>query len=169
MYLLDANVFISAKNLHYGFDFCPAFWDWIVVKNTKGDVFSVDKVFDEIAAGNDELTTWASGIGAGLFRKTDTSVIEYFQQINDWAILQQYQQGAINTFLQAADYYLIAHALLEKATVVTHEVPRPTLRQIKIPNACIGLEVQFTTPYQMLRHEHATFVLGERPTHDIHY
>jgi len=23
-YLLDANVFIAAKNLHYGFDFCPA-------------------------------------------------------------------------------------------------------------------------------------------------
>ena len=29
-YLLDANVFIQAKNLHYGFDFCPAFWDWLV-------------------------------------------------------------------------------------------------------------------------------------------
>jgi hypothetical protein len=28
-YLLDSNVFIQAKNLHYGFDFCPAFWDWI--------------------------------------------------------------------------------------------------------------------------------------------
>ena len=25
-YLLDANVFIQAKNLHYGLDFCPAFW-----------------------------------------------------------------------------------------------------------------------------------------------
>ncbi len=25
-YLLDANVFIQAKNLHYGFDFCPGFW-----------------------------------------------------------------------------------------------------------------------------------------------
>jgi hypothetical protein len=24
-YLLDANVVIQAKNLHYGFDFCPAF------------------------------------------------------------------------------------------------------------------------------------------------
>jgi len=24
-YLLDANIFIQAKNLHYGFDFCPAF------------------------------------------------------------------------------------------------------------------------------------------------
>ena len=24
-YLLDADVFIRAKNLHYGFDFCPGF------------------------------------------------------------------------------------------------------------------------------------------------
>ena len=34
-YLLDANVFISAKNLHYGLDFCPAFWDWLVANNPK--------------------------------------------------------------------------------------------------------------------------------------
>lgn len=35
-YLLDANIFIQAKNLHYGFDFCPAFWDWGVVQNEAG-------------------------------------------------------------------------------------------------------------------------------------
>ena len=29
-YLLDSNVFIQAKNLHYGFDFVPAFWDWLL-------------------------------------------------------------------------------------------------------------------------------------------
>ncbi len=50
-YLLDANVLIQAKNLHYGLDFCPAFWDWLVENNTAGRVFSIDKVADEIAAG----------------------------------------------------------------------------------------------------------------------
>lgn len=29
-YLIDSNVFIQAKNLHYGIDFCPAFWDWLL-------------------------------------------------------------------------------------------------------------------------------------------
>ena len=29
-YLLDANIFIQAKNLHYGMDFCPAFWDFLI-------------------------------------------------------------------------------------------------------------------------------------------
>ncbi len=40
-YLLDANVFIDAKRNYYGFDFCPAFWDWIDAKNSAGLVFSV--------------------------------------------------------------------------------------------------------------------------------
>ena len=32
-YLIDSNVFNQAKNLHYGFDFCPAFWNWLVEQN----------------------------------------------------------------------------------------------------------------------------------------
>jgi hypothetical protein len=50
-YLLDANVFIQAKNLHYGLDFCPAFWDWLVERNGGRMVFSIEKVGDEIEAG----------------------------------------------------------------------------------------------------------------------
>lgn len=57
-YLLDANVFIQAKNLHYGLDFCPAFWQWLLDGNANGRVLSIDKVADEIAAGADELTDW---------------------------------------------------------------------------------------------------------------
>ena len=57
-YLLDADVFIQAKNLHYGFDFCPAFWDWIANSGT-GLVLSIEKVGDELLAGGDEL---ASGL-----------------------------------------------------------------------------------------------------------
>ena len=45
-YLLDTNVFIAAKNLHYGLDFCPAFWDWLVVGNLQKAVYSIEKVGD---------------------------------------------------------------------------------------------------------------------------
>jgi len=54
-YLLDANVFIQAKNLHYGLDFCPAFWDWLIARNAAKQVFSIEKVGDEIQAIADEL------------------------------------------------------------------------------------------------------------------
>jgi Zn-dependent peptidase ImmA (M78 family) len=64
-YLLDANVFIAAKNLHYGFDFCPAFWDWLVAENVAGKVFSIEKVGDEVLAVADELSAWAQERGEG--------------------------------------------------------------------------------------------------------
>jgi Domain of unknown function (DUF4411) len=50
-YLLDANIFIQAKNLHYGFDFCPAFWEWLVKRNEENIVASIEKVRDELAGG----------------------------------------------------------------------------------------------------------------------
>ncbi len=62
-YLLDANVFIQAKNLHYGFDFCPAFWEWLEQKNGEGLVASVEMVGNELADGEDELTDWAKAKG----------------------------------------------------------------------------------------------------------
>jgi hypothetical protein len=161
-YLLDANVFIAAKNLHYGLDFCPAFWDWLIHKSNTGVAFSIDKVADEIAAGADDLSVWANDRGSTLFRRTPASLAAQFGQVSAWATGQQFTPAAINTFLQAADFYLIAHALAGGHVVVTHETPATSPGRIKIPNACIGLSVRFVTPYQMLRIEKARFVLGAK-------
>lgn len=159
-YLLDANVFIQAKNLHYGFEFCPAFWDWLVVENESGKVASIEKVGDEIHAIEDELSKWAKGLGDGFFLPPDELVAKSLQRVSDWASASSYQSTAITTFLQVADYWLIAHALAYNYTVVTHEVPANTVAKIKIPNACIGLGLRCINPYEMLRREKAKFILG---------
>jgi hypothetical protein len=161
-YLLDANVFMSAKNLHYGLDFCPAFWEWLAHKGHTGTVASIDKVADEIEAGQDELSDWARDHGQALFRRTQAALAPHFTQVSTWATGQQYTPAAINTFLQVADFYLLAHALAGNHVVVTHEVSANSPGRIKIPNACVGLGVRFMTPYQMLRTEQARFVLGVR-------
>ena len=57
-YLLDADVFIRAKNDHYGFDFCPAFWDWLERAGGEGIVHSVEAVYDELSVREDELADW---------------------------------------------------------------------------------------------------------------
>ena len=160
VYLLDANVFIQAKNLHYGFDFCPAFWDWLEKQNAAGKVFSIEKVEDELIAGNDDLATWAKAQGTAFFLRPDTAVLPFFGQVSAWVKAQQYDPAAIYTFEQVADYYLIAQALAQNAMVVTHEVPANTRKKIKIPNVCIGLNVKHMTPFEMLRREGAKFVLG---------
>ncbi|WP_370655929.1 DUF4411 family protein [Candidatus Deferrimicrobium sp.] len=33
-YLLDANVFIQAKNLYNGLDYSTALWEWHIQKNS---------------------------------------------------------------------------------------------------------------------------------------
>lgn len=162
-YLLDANVFMAAKNLHYGMDFCPAFWDWLLHKGTTGTVFSIDKVADEIEAGQDELAQWARDRGNILFRRTMPTLAPQFTQVSTWATGQHYTPAAINTLLQSADFYLVAHALAGEHVVVSHEVPANSQNRIKIPDACLGLGVRFMTPYQMLRIERARFVLGANP------
>lgn len=159
-YLLDTNVFISAKNLHYGLDFCPAFWDWLIGAGNSGSVFSIDKVADEIEAGGDELSDWAKQRGKGLFRPTHGALAPHFGTVSEWCTRQQFEPAAINGFFQGADFYLVAHALAGSHVVVTHEVMSgDSKKRIKIPNVCIGLGVRFMTPYQMLRIEKARFVL----------
>lgn len=158
-YLLDAKVFIQAKNLHYGLDFCPAFWDWLIESNAASAVFSIEKVGDEIEAGGDALANWARGRGPTFFLVPDGPVLPALATVATWATGQAYPPAAVNTFLQVADYYLVAHALAHGHTVVTHEVPSPSLKKIKIPNVCIGLGVKCMTPYEMLRVERARFVL----------
>ena len=158
-YLLDANIFIQAKNLHYGFDFCPAFWDWLIASNTTQRVFSIERVADELAAGADALSTWARARGADFFLTPDAAVLPALGSVSTWATGHGYEPAAVNTFLQVADFYLVAHALAHGHTVVTHEIPSNSTKRIKIPNACIGLNVAHMTPYEMLRREQARFVL----------
>lgn len=161
-YLLDANVFIAAKNLHYGMDFCPAFWDWLADAGKSGNVLSVEKVYDELAAAGDGLTTWAKDRGEGFFLRPDATFYPSLGTLSAWATGGRYEPAAHATFLQLADSYLVAQAHAGKHVVVTHEVPSTSTKKIKVPDACIGLGVKCMSPYAMLRHEGAKFVLGPR-------
>lgn len=167
-YLLDSDVFMDAKNHYYGIDFCPAFWDWLIANNKKGRVFSIEKVNAEIQAGSDDLSTWAAARGSGFFLAPDEAMLSTLGQVSLWAKdhtwgnKQRYSPAAVTTFLQGADYYLVAYALAHKHILVTREIAAPTVNTIKIPNACIGLGITHMNPFEMLRRERARFVLGER-------
>ena len=158
-YILDADVFIQAKNLHYGFDFCPAFWDWLIRQNQAGEVFSIERVGDELLAGDDELAKWTRARGNAFFVSPDATIFPALEQVSTWITGQNYDQSAISTFFQVADYYLVAQGYAGRHTVVTHEIPSVSERKIKIPNVCIGLSIKCVTPYEMLRNQRARFVL----------
>lgn len=162
-YLLDTDVFIRAKNLHYGFEFCPAFWDWLIAANVERKVFSIEKVYDELLEVEDELSNWADTRTEGFFLPPNASVLSALAEVSAWASSQNYTPSAVNTFLQVADYYVVAQALADGHIVVTHEVPSASIHRIKIPDACISLGIKCMTPFEMLRRERARFVLGTTP------
>ena len=162
-YLLDTDVFIAAKNLHYGFDFCPAFWDWLVLKHQEGVVFSVEKVGDELLAVEDRLSEWVQERGASFFRSSTEADFPSLDAVRRWVEGQGYRPTAIETFLQSGDYYLVGQAHTGGHTVVTQEKPAATPRRVKIPDACMGIGVKCINTFQMLRMEQARFVLGGPP------
>lgn len=165
-YLLDANIFIQGKNLHYGMDFCPGFWEWLVKANATGRVFSVEKVGDELVAGNDELAAWAGMRGEGFFLPPDEPTIAALTAIAEWVRRQNYRPAAVSEFLQDTDYYLVAYAKAHGHTVVTHEIASDGVKRVKIPSVCIGMKVKCVTPFEMLRSERVRFVLQEPGEND---
>lgn len=161
-YILDANVFIQAKNLHYGFDFCPAFWDWIRHENTAGRLFSIEKVGTELSGGADALSDWAEARGNRFFLRPDPLVLRSLGQVAQWANAEGFPPSAVNVFLQGADCYLVAHAHAQSHVVVTHEKVEATRQRVKVPVACAAMGIRCMTPFEMLRVERARFVLEQR-------
>jgi hypothetical protein len=159
-YLIDSSVFIQAKNLHYGFDFCPAFWEWLEQAHAAARVLSIEQVGTELLAGNDDLSGWATARGPGFFLPADEAVLPALARVSEWANTQRFEPVAVATFFQLADYWLVGHALARRHTVVTHEVPSVSIKKIKIPSVCVGLGIPCVTPFEMLRRERARFVLG---------
>ena len=159
-YLLDTNVFIEAKNRYYGLDFCPAFWDWLVMQNRAGRVASIENVAEEIRRGDDALTVWAKARDDGFFLRPDDAVVSALIEVSDWATKKRYQQNAVAEFLGNADCWLVAHALALECTVITEEVREKNMKKIKIPDACDDLGLPCMNTYEMLRQERAMFVLG---------
>jgi hypothetical protein len=164
-YLIDTDIFITAKNLHYGMDFCPAFWEWLIQANRTGKLLSVEAVSDDLADGGDELATWAKARDDGFFIAPVESDLAALGQVTQWINDHKtYTPAAKQIFLGCSDYFVVSQALAGGHTVITHEKPENSVHRIKIPSVCVALKVKYMTPWQMLRTERARFVL-QQPAH----
>ena len=90
-YVVDANVFIQAKNDHYGMDFCPGFWEWLIDGCKKGKVCSIKAICDELSQtptddeDEDELSKWVKTQGNGLFLPHDQLMTDQLPVVAQWA------------------------------------------------------------------------------------
>jgi Domain of unknown function (DUF4411) len=59
-FILDSDVFITAKNAYYAFDICPGFWKGLIHTHRLGAVRSIDRIRNELLAGRreEDLVQW---------------------------------------------------------------------------------------------------------------
>jgi predicted nucleic acid-binding protein len=153
-YVLDTNVFIEAAKRYYAFDLAPAFWESILQHAAKGQIYSIDRVQEELERGNDELATWAKGDISEAFASSDQEeIINSYTAVMGWVYAQdQFTDAAKADFANGADGWLVAYAMSKGCIVVTQEVLDPVIRRkVPIPNVCEALGVRYVDTFTMLR------------------
>ena len=133
-YLVDSDVFITAKNLYYAFDICPGFWKSVVHHHRAGRVFSIDRVRSELLAGHktEDLVRWVrNDIPSSFFIPVDTdAVVRAYTDIMMWVQRHpRYFDIAKAKFATAADGWLVAYARVHGSTVVTNEQSAPEFQE----------------------------------------
>ena len=129
LYLLDANVLISAQELHYPLGRIPQFWSWILAQADAGTVKLPVEIFNEIAVSTGELKDWISipdhAKKLKLGGQVDGSIL---QQVINEGYAADLSDSELEQIGQ--DPFLVAYAIPDGArvTVVTREVGVPGLK-----------------------------------------
>ena len=151
--LLDANVFIQAKNSYYSFDLVPAFWTWLETQATSSALASIDLVYKELKDGSDELAQWVKDRRQTIFHVGSSSpaVAGHMAYLYTWAQGEGYREHTIRDFMGSADPFLVGTAASLGAIVVTQEIPAGNSRKkVKIPDACEYLGVSWKNTFDMM-------------------
>lgn len=157
LYLLDANVLMTAHTLYYGVDAVPEFWSWLAYQGTAGQIKMEN--YEEVKDGStdaekDLLYAWvadAANKNAILLAETVDPVLV------DKVVKEGYAPDLKDDELEqlGRDPFLIAYALASAADrcVVTTEVSKPKkVRQNRrIPDVCATMGVQCCDTFAMLK------------------
>ncbi len=162
IYLLDANVYIEAKNRYYRMSVCPGFWDWMDLQFASGQVISIRMVSDELIKNDDALTLWVKTRQHYFAEVDDEETQKVFTDIVEFVMKHPlYKEPSRSNFLAVADPWLIAKSKVLGGTVVTHEVLVPSdSTKVKIPNICREFGVDFCNTFDLLEYGTAQFVLS---------
>jgi len=158
LYLLDANVLITAHNLYYPLHRVPEFWSWLRYQGAAGKIKMPRETYDEVKAGGtdeekDRLYAWAkeSQTKSALLLDEDAAPEIVARVINE-GYAPDLRDDEIEEL--GNDPFLIAYALADAADrcVVTTEVSKPArIRQNRhIPDVCADLGARCCNTFELL-------------------
>jgi hypothetical protein len=154
-YALDANVFIEAARRYYAFNICPGYWQSLIHQHTQRQIFSIDRVKDEMAGKGDDLARWVvDQVPVACFESSDTAEIAAaYAELIAWVnAREQFSAAAMAEFAGEPDAWLIAYAKATEKTIVTQEAFIPEIqRRVPIPNVCRAFDVPYLDTFEMLK------------------
>ncbi|MDN3512967.1 MAG: DUF4411 family protein [Candidatus Brocadia sp.] len=154
-YVLDTSLFTQAKRSYYAFDIARSFWQHLVKSANQGIITSIDKVYNEIKRGQDDLYDWVKKELPPQFFCSTGNLLTIYQQLITWSSSNnQYTENAKVEFAQydEADTWIVAYALSNRLTIVSQEIFDPKIkRKIPIPNVCKVFDVRYIDTFTFLR------------------
>jgi len=157
LFLLDANVLITANSTYYPLDQVPEFWSWVHHQAESNRLKIPSEIMEEIKAGrkdDDPLLDWICipEIESALLldELVDVALVQHVVSTGYAADLSDDEVEKIGR-----DPFLVAYALADPAerTVVTTEVSRPSAHRAnrKVPDVCQNLGAISCGPFALNR------------------
>lgn len=152
LYLLDANILITASRTYYEISRVPEFWAWLVHMGEQNNVKIVQEVYEEITVGNDELASWVKqpGVETAL-RFSETVDINQVRVVTAKGYASDLTDDEIEKI--GRDPFLIAYAMVDPANrcIVTTEISRlkRTRGNRKIPNVCSDFGIKCFNTFEL--------------------
>ena len=154
LYLLDANVLMTAHNTYYPIARVPQFWEWIIDNAKHNHIKIPYEILKELEAGNkeSELFKWVKKNKKNLLLDEDVDILFVNKVIE-----QGYAKDLTDdeTHKLGMDPFLIAYALAARPDrcVVTLEASKPSAKRAnrRIPDVCNQLNIRCIDTFAMLR------------------
>ena len=156
LYLLDANVLITAHRDYYPVKRVPEYWDWLQHQAEVGTVKIPSEILDEVKRGTrqDDLLDW-------LTNDTVKDVLVLDEEPDLTLVRRVIEQGYApdlnETDLEklGRDPFLIAYALKDptRRCIVTTEVSKPSKERAnrKVPDVAKGFGITPLDPFRFAR------------------
>ncbi|MCI0152232.1 DUF4411 family protein [Paraburkholderia sediminicola] len=159
LYLLDANVLITAHRDYYAMEMVPVFWDWLLYMAEQGFVKMPIETLEEVRDGGgkvkkDALVTWLKR--ADVYKKLLLRE-EVDAELVSAVLAKGYAIDLTDTEIEeiGRDPFLIAYAAADpmNRTVVSIEVSAPGKKRAnrRVPDVCKDNGVSVCNTFTMLR------------------
>ena len=146
MFIIDSNILIEAKRVHFPLAPKHPFWDWLVELGERGEIKIPEAVYKELEVGKDELSEWLENHKSLFFIPERDAYSELPPVLESYIALYDSEIDETELEVLKADPWVIAHAKALGGRVLSNERPKgkalKSIKEVKIPSVCKNFDIE---------------------------